>query len=56
MFMRFVQLGIKPEAAAAFERFYAHRVAPALLNVDGCVFARLIKSTEQEAEFISFTL
>lgn len=56
MFMRFVQLGIKPEAAPAFERFYAHRVGPALLNVDGCVFARLIKSIEQEAEFISFTL
>lgn len=56
MFMRFVQLGIKPEAAVAFARFYEHRVSPALLKVDGCVFARLIKSTEQESEFISFTL
>lgn len=56
MFMRFVQLGIKADAASAFERFYEHRVAPALLSEDGCVFARLIKSTEDETDFISFTL
>ena len=54
--MRFVQLGIKPDAAAAFERFYEHRVAPALLSEDGCVFARLIKSTDSDSDFISFTL
>lgn len=56
MFMRFVQLGIKSEASEAFERFYEHRVAPALLSEDGCVFARLIKSTEDDTDFISFTL
>ena len=56
MFMRFVQLGIKPEATVAFERFYNHRVGPTLLKVDGCVFAQLIRSTEHESEFISFTL
>jgi heme-degrading monooxygenase HmoA len=56
MFMRFVQLGIKPEAAEAFERFYANRVSPALLSEDGCLFASLIKSTESASEFISFTL
>lgn len=56
MFMRFVQLGIKADAAQAFERFYEHRVAPALLSEEGCVFARLIRSTESETEFISFTL
>ena len=56
MFMRFVQLSIKPEAATAFERFYDHRVAPALLEENGCLFARLIRSTESDSEFISFTL
>ena len=56
MFMRFVQLGIKSDAAQAFERFYEHRVAPALLSEDGCVFARLIKATDSDTEFISFTL
>jgi heme-degrading monooxygenase HmoA len=56
MFMRFVQLGIKPEAGPAFERFYKHRVGPALLNMEGCVFAKLIRSTDQDSEFISFTL
>jgi len=56
MFMRFVQLSIKPDAAEAFERFYEHRVGPTLLAVDGCVFARLIRGTESDDEFISFTL
>jgi len=56
MFMRFVQLGIKPDAASAFERFYEHRVGPTLTAVDGCVFARLIKDMETEGAFISFTL
>ncbi len=56
MFMRFVQLGIKPEAAEAFERFYENRVGPALLSESGCVFASLIKSMESDSEFISFTL
>lgn len=54
--MRFVQLGIKPEAEVAFERFYDHRIRPALLKVEGCVFANLIRSTDNEPEFISFTL
>lgn len=56
MFMRFVHLGIKPEAAVAFERFYDHRIRPTLLSVDGCEFANLIRSTDDEPEFISFTL
>jgi len=45
-----------PVRGSAFERFYEHRVAPALLSESGCVFARLIKSTEDETDFISFTL
>lgn len=56
MFMRFVQLSINPDAATAFERFYEHRVGPALLAVDGCIFARLIKATDSESSFSSFTL
>ena len=56
MFMRFVQLNINPDAATAFERFYEHRVGPALLAIDGCVFARLIKATDSDSSFSSFTL
>jgi quinol monooxygenase YgiN len=56
MFMRFVQLNIKPESAAAFERFYNFRSAPALLDVEGCLFAHLIQSDKSASEFISFTV
>jgi len=56
MFVRFVQLKIKPDAAVAFERFYDHRVAPALLELNGCIFARLIRGDTSPPEFISFTL
>jgi len=56
MFMRFVQLKIKPETAQAFERFYNFRSAPALLEVDGCLFAHLIRSDKSESDFISFTV
>jgi len=56
MFMRFVQLSIRPDATEAFERFYSYRVAPALLDVDGCVFARLIRNENNPTNFLSFTL
>lgn len=56
MFMRFVDLHIDPGSAAAFVRFYEHRIGPALRAVDGCQFATLIHSTESDSEFMSFTL
>lgn len=56
MFMRFVDLTIKPESATAFVRFYEHRIGPTLRAVDGCRFATLIHNTESEGDFMSFTL
>ncbi len=56
MFMRFVDLTIKPESAAAFVRFYEHRIGPTLRAVDGCRFATLIHNTDVVGDFMSFTL
>lgn len=56
MFMRFVELNIKHHQVMAFERFYNFRTAPALLEVDGCLFAQLIHSVSEESDFVSFTL
>ncbi len=56
MFMRFVQIKIKPDSAHSFERFYNFRTAPALRQVDGCLFAHLIQSDKAESDFISFTV
>lgn len=56
MFMRFVDLTIKPESASAFVRFYEHRIGPTLRAVDGCRFATLIHNTDVTGDFMSFTL
>ena len=56
MFMRFVQLKIKPDSSQAFERFYHYRSLKALLAVDGCLFAHLIQSDKSESDFISFSV
>jgi len=56
MYMRFVQLEIRHNMIEAFERFYEHRLTPALLDEEGCLFARLIQSDATPNEFLSFTL
>jgi len=56
MFMRFVKLKVKQESVEAFERFYEFRLAPYLLEEQGCIFARLIQSDASANEFLSFTL
>lgn len=56
MFMRFVQINIKPDSAQSFERFYNFRTAPALREVEGCLFAHLIQNDKAESDFISFTV
>lgn len=56
MFMRFVQIKIKPDSAHSFERFYNFRTASALRQVEGCLFAHLIQSDKAESDFISLTV
>lgn len=56
MYMRFVELNIRHEQVLAFERFYNYRTAPALRDVEGCLFAQLIHSVSEESDFVSFSL
>jgi heme-degrading monooxygenase HmoA len=56
MFMRLLQLKLKPEFIEEFNIFYDSTVIPELQNLPGCIFAGLIKSAPQSDEFISLTL
>ncbi len=55
MFMRFLQLKIKPDSVNGFKDFYESDVIYELHNTPGCLFAGLIKSKPEENEFISLT-
>jgi len=56
MFMRMVQVKIKPEMASALPSLYARNIIPALQKTEGCLYASLIKSTHHPDESISMTL
>ncbi len=56
MFMRFLQLKLKPDHINDFRNFYETEVTLELHNTPGCLFAGLIKSKPEENEFISLTL
>ena len=55
MFMRILQLNLNPDFIEEFKKFYQETVEPRLQNVDGCLFASLIKSKPDKDEFISLT-
>lgn len=56
MYMRLLQLNVKPEAVEMLHRFYDNRVIPALQTVKGCMSAKLMRSNQQPETFISMTL
>lgn len=56
MFIRFVELRVQPDRMEGFERFYSTRVAPALKDTAGCLFAGLLSSPEHPSECVSMTL
>ena len=56
MFMRFVRLSVKPDRIDEFADFYDEIVAPALHEVDGCLFATLIRDERAARDCISLTL
>ena len=55
MFMRFLQLKLKPENINYFKIFYETDVIGELRSTPGCLFAGLIKSKPEDNEFISLT-
>ena len=56
MFMRLVQVKVKPESAAQMPVIYAEKIVPALQQTPGCLYASLIKSVSRPDEAISMTL
>lgn len=55
MFMRLLQLQINPDFTEKFKQFYQETVSPKLQEIDGCLFASLIKGKPEENEYISLT-
>jgi len=56
MFMRLVQVKVRPESASQIPAFYAEKIVPALQQTPGCLYASLIKSVSRPDEAISMTL
>lgn len=56
MYMRFVQLKVKPDKYSAMYGHYTDEVIPTLQKVKGCLYACLIRSEHHEDECISMTL
>ena len=56
MFMRFVQIKIEPDRLADFESLYERRIAPALQETNGCLFASLMNRHGMSEECVSMTL
>jgi heme-degrading monooxygenase HmoA len=56
MFMRLVQLRVKPETSSELPRLYNERIIPALQQTTGCLYASLIQSVDRPDESISLTL
>jgi quinol monooxygenase YgiN len=56
MFMRMVQVKVKPESASQLPLMYSEKIVPALQATPGCLYASLIKSVSRPDEAISMTL
>jgi len=56
MYMRFLQLNVKPEALELSRDYYFEAVLPRLYAVKGCMFAHLIQNQLRKTELISMTL
>lgn len=56
MYMRFLQLSVNPDVEKQFQQFYKTVVISELQQMNGCKFAGLIKSNNEEGQFISLTL
>jgi len=56
MYMRIVQLKIKPETLSKFREHYDENIIPRFQEMAGCLYAGLIQSEHHEDECISMTL
>lgn len=56
MLMQVVNIRIRPDAIAQFERLYAQSILPALERVTGCLYAGLLQNVASENDGLSLTL
>lgn len=56
MFMRLVQVRIRPESRADFQRLYEEVIMPNLQATPGCLYAGLVQSIRRDDEGVSLTL
>jgi heme-degrading monooxygenase HmoA len=56
MFMRLVNLKVKEGRLNDFARFYEERTIPALRETKGCLYASLLKPTDDDVECVSMTM
>ncbi|HTY38231.1 MAG TPA: antibiotic biosynthesis monooxygenase [Bacteroidota bacterium] len=56
MFMRMVQVKVRPEEADQMIGVYSDSIIPALQKTPGCMYASLIRSSQNSSEAISMTL
>jgi heme-degrading monooxygenase HmoA len=56
MFMRLLQVKIKPEELRNLSALYEEKIVPALQTVRGCLYAYLMQSVHHTDEVISMTL
>ncbi len=55
MFMRLLQVKVKPEESARLQKFYGETVIPVLEKTAGCTFACFLQSVQRGDEFLSMT-
>lgn len=56
MYMRFVRLKVRPERVWDFGQFYQVRSIPVLKEVDGCLYATLLRGRRTPDECVSMTI
>jgi quinol monooxygenase YgiN len=56
MFMRLVQVRIRPESRADFVRLYEEVIMPNLQATPGCLYAGLVQSIRRDDEGVSLTI
>lgn len=55
MYMRLVQLNVKPEAVGELRSYYDRHIVPALHTIPGCLYAGLVQGAARPSECISMT-
>jgi quinol monooxygenase YgiN len=56
MYLRFVEVKVRPESIPEVRKLYENKVIPALQGVEGCLYASLVRAEHHVDECVSMTL